>query len=222
MTLLESLVSTHDFSVRGNPDFMMRDYVSFDVEVARDVVAWQSYKPLGDRKVAVIRADFMTHNAQNALLKTLEEPVEYTHLFLVVPKPEMLLPTLLSRVQILGVGSESSDSVARDFIAMPVGERVALVGNSLAERFSLFGNFESLLHRQYPDRELVIRNDIADQPDTQRTLRIDEAPREQQLGSNGNAHEARQEIAHANIARGKADADEGGVHLEAGRGDADV
>ena len=66
MTLLESLVSTHDFSVRGNPDFMMRDYVSFDVEDARDVVAWQSYKPLGDRKVAVIRADFMTHKIGRA------------------------------------------------------------------------------------------------------------------------------------------------------------
>lgn len=37
-------------------------------------------------------------------------------------------------------------------------ERVALVGNSLAERFSLFGHFEALLHQQFADQELIVRN----------------------------------------------------------------
>lgn len=37
-------------------------------------------------------------------------------------------------------------------------ERVALVGNSLAERFSLFGNFEAYLHKQYAAQELIVRN----------------------------------------------------------------
>ena len=38
------------------------------------------------------------------------------------------------------------------------GERIALVGNSTGERFSLFGHFETLLHSRYPDKELVVRN----------------------------------------------------------------
>ncbi|WP_148075738.1 DUF7133 domain-containing protein [Bythopirellula goksoeyrii] len=37
-------------------------------------------------------------------------------------------------------------------------ERIALVGNSLAERMSLFGHFESLLHSRFPQQELVFRN----------------------------------------------------------------
>ncbi|MCA9095664.1 MAG: hypothetical protein KDA68_19425, partial [Planctomycetaceae bacterium] len=37
-------------------------------------------------------------------------------------------------------------------------ERVALVGNSLAERFTLFGHFETLLHQQYAEQELIVRN----------------------------------------------------------------
>jgi hypothetical protein len=37
-------------------------------------------------------------------------------------------------------------------------ERIALVGNSLAERMNLFGNFESLLHSRFPQLELVVRN----------------------------------------------------------------
>jgi putative heme-binding domain-containing protein len=37
-------------------------------------------------------------------------------------------------------------------------ERIALVGNSLAERMNLFGHFESLLHARFPRHELVVRN----------------------------------------------------------------
>ncbi len=37
-------------------------------------------------------------------------------------------------------------------------EHIALVGNSLAERMNLFGNFESLLHTRFPQLELVVRN----------------------------------------------------------------
>lgn len=37
-------------------------------------------------------------------------------------------------------------------------ERIALVGNSLAERMSLFGNFEALLHSRFPQQELIVRN----------------------------------------------------------------
>ncbi len=38
------------------------------------------------------------------------------------------------------------------------GERIALVGNSTAERMNLFGNFETLLHLRFPKEQLVFRN----------------------------------------------------------------
>ncbi len=38
------------------------------------------------------------------------------------------------------------------------GERIALVGNSFAERMNLFGHFETLLHLRFPEQELVVRN----------------------------------------------------------------
>jgi hypothetical protein len=37
-------------------------------------------------------------------------------------------------------------------------DRIALVGNSLAERMRLYGNFEALLHLRFPEHELVVRN----------------------------------------------------------------
>jgi len=37
-------------------------------------------------------------------------------------------------------------------------DRIALVGNSLAERMRLYGHFEALLHLRFPKHELVVRN----------------------------------------------------------------
>jgi len=38
------------------------------------------------------------------------------------------------------------------------GERIALIGNSTAERMNLFGHFETLLHERFPAKRLVVRN----------------------------------------------------------------
>jgi len=38
------------------------------------------------------------------------------------------------------------------------GERVALVGNSTAEKMNLYGNFETRLHLRFPEKKLVVRN----------------------------------------------------------------
>jgi putative heme-binding domain-containing protein len=38
------------------------------------------------------------------------------------------------------------------------GERIAILGNSTAERMTLFGHFETMLHLNFPNLELVVRN----------------------------------------------------------------
>lgn len=43
-------------------------------------------------------------------------------------------------------------------LALIDGERIALVGNSTAERMNLFGHFETLLHQRFPGKKLVVRN----------------------------------------------------------------
>jgi DNA polymerase-3 subunit delta' len=53
----------------------------------------------GARVALVVPAEAMNRNAQNALLKTLEEPGEHTHLLLVSHQPGLLLPTIRSRCQ---------------------------------------------------------------------------------------------------------------------------
>jgi hypothetical protein len=46
--------------------------------------------------------------------------------------------------------------------ALPIdfflGERIAFVGNSLAEKMNLYGFFEAKLHAAFPDKRLTVRN----------------------------------------------------------------
>ena len=56
----------------------------------------------GPYKIYIVpEADLMTTQAQNALLKTLEEPPEYAVIFLLTENAEKLLPTITSRCVML-------------------------------------------------------------------------------------------------------------------------
>lgn len=59
----------------------------------------------GKRKVYLVEADDLAETAQNALLKTLEEPYEYVYLLLTVSQAAKLLPTTISRMQQIRLGT---------------------------------------------------------------------------------------------------------------------
>ncbi|MCC6161814.1 MAG: DNA polymerase III subunit delta' [Acidobacteria bacterium] len=69
------------------------------VEMARDVVGQASYRPFEARRRVVIvdAADTLQPSAQNALLKTLEEPPPSSMFILVTSRPDSLLETVRSR-----------------------------------------------------------------------------------------------------------------------------
>ena len=59
----------------------------------------------GGRRIALIdRADRMSEAAQNALLKTLEEPPDRTHIILAAAEDAALMPTIRSRCSTLRIG----------------------------------------------------------------------------------------------------------------------
>ena len=65
----------------------------------------------------ILFADRMNPNAQNALLKTLEEPPPHSLLILVTDAPAALLPTIRSRSQYVDV---TADDRSRDAAWVPV------------------------------------------------------------------------------------------------------
>ena len=66
------------------------------------------------RKIYIINeAEKMTVQAQNALLKTLEEPPEYTVILLLTANVNSLLPTILSRCVVLNMKPVPDESVKK-------------------------------------------------------------------------------------------------------------
>jgi glucose/arabinose dehydrogenase len=61
-------------------------------------------------------------------------------------------------VGLLAVAIPSARCEEPKSLELRKGDRVVVIGNTLAERMQYFGNFESLLHARFPEHELVVRN----------------------------------------------------------------
>ena len=95
------------------------DSGAIKVDQIRDVIDRSGFRPFEGRRRAVIvdEADAMLPAAQNALLKTLEEPPPSSVFMLVTARPDMLLPTVQSRCPRLrfeAAGQEEVDAEARE------------------------------------------------------------------------------------------------------------
>lgn len=115
----------------GNPNIRIFVPETLDIATAKDIRAASGMTGIsGGRSVYIIGARAFTHEAQNALLKTLEEPGEGALFFLIVPTKELLLPTVRSRLLLLSADASecSSDDLlgAERFLAGDIAERLAI------------------------------------------------------------------------------------------------
>ncbi|MCC7035028.1 MAG: DNA polymerase III subunit [Acidobacteria bacterium] len=87
---------------------------SIKIDVVRDVLSRTSYRPFeGRRRVVIVRdADTLEPQAQNALLKSLEEPPPATVFIMTTAVPGALLPTVRSRSMTLRFGRLTADEVS--------------------------------------------------------------------------------------------------------------
>jgi len=95
--------SCHQVETGNHPDCIFvthekSNLISVD-EIREQLVSDVEIKPYqGSKKVYIVPdAEMMNEQAQNALLKTLEEPPEYAVIILLVANADLMLPTLLSR-----------------------------------------------------------------------------------------------------------------------------
>ena len=134
--LLKVLVTHHSISPQANPDFFDRAYEVFTIDDARELKTFHETRPYGPsgKKIIIVRAHSVTSEAQNALLKVLEEPAEYAHFFMIIPSVHTILPTVLSRVLLVSYESAqnsrdttTSIAEARSFIALSVPKRLEMI-----------------------------------------------------------------------------------------------
>ena len=90
-----------EFDSNNNPDFQLIEPIDgkIKIEQVREMQRKIAEKPIiSDKKVYIIDdSDTMTTEAQNCLLKTLEEPPEYITIILICSNENNLLSTIKSR-----------------------------------------------------------------------------------------------------------------------------
>jgi len=108
--LISILEKTYEITAQGNPDFYIRNYETFTIDDSREIKALHNSRPTvgggkddngAGKKIFVLTMNGITVEAQNSLLKLLEEPAEYAHFFLIIPSAHLLLPTVKSRLSII-------------------------------------------------------------------------------------------------------------------------
>lgn len=90
-----------EFESSNNPDFNIIEAIDgkIKIEQIREMQKKVSEKPIiSNKKIYIIEdSDVMTKEAQNCLLKTLEEPPEYITIILICSNEDSLLSTIKSR-----------------------------------------------------------------------------------------------------------------------------
>jgi len=106
-----------DVIKRQHPDFIFIEPEKKEIQISqiRECIWRLSLKPsVAPFKIAIIdEAHCLNQEAQNSLLKTLEEPRGKTLIFLVTEYPERLFPTIISRCQILKFYSVPKEEIER-------------------------------------------------------------------------------------------------------------
>lgn len=120
------------FETKANPDFHYEIFERFTIADARHLHEMQMRKTTDrGKKIFIISFNFITKEAQNALLKVLEEPTKGTHFFFIINSTKRLLDTVLSRVVCITENksekSEIDNTQGEKFISLSYKDRMIFI-----------------------------------------------------------------------------------------------
>lgn len=156
-------------SILHNPNVYIGTYESFLIDDAHDIRARQIERTEdGGKKIFIISTQFMNHHAQNALLKTFEEPALNTHFFLIMPSISSLYDTLISRFSVIRSDASNVDtSESKEFLSLPIEKRFLLIadivkaheddensGGIRSHSITLVSGIETLLYKSISNKDL--------------------------------------------------------------------
>ncbi len=131
LPVLKKFLFDNKHSSQSSPDFHLFEFDVFLIEHAHEISQEQTMRGVeGNKKIFILAFNTMTSEAQNALLKTIEEPTEDTHFFFVTRTKETLIPTLRSRMQILsieGAHDKGETKAGEEFLKASLPERLGII-----------------------------------------------------------------------------------------------
>jgi DNA polymerase III gamma/tau subunit len=135
LALFDFFTKDLNFPTKGNPDFWQEEFNVFKIDDSRTLHEISINRPVRyNQKIFVIFTNSLTKDAQNSLLKILEEPTDDTTFFIVLPSITNLISTLKSRVIIakhdgLTNSKNTKDKIldAANFLSLGVVKRLETV-----------------------------------------------------------------------------------------------
>lgn len=108
------------------------NYDTILVDNAREIIDLANRKISDSKKnFFFIKTNSINHQAQNSLLKSLEEPTSGLHFFFVLPELNNILPTVLSRAFV--VLDENKINIDSSFFKLNLAEKIKHVEKLAAE-----------------------------------------------------------------------------------------
>ncbi|MFA6253645.1 MAG: hypothetical protein WC640_00065 [Candidatus Paceibacterota bacterium] len=145
-------------NLNSSPDILWQSYESFGIKEAHTLIEREARKGFGTQgRFFVLEISSITPEAQNALLKTFEEPAPDAHFFIIARNAEIFLPTLRSRMIILSSGAEFGQN--------EVGLQVSPKSN--------FVDADHFLKLDFPDRLDFIQKEFLKNKETNKSAIID-------------------------------------------------
>jgi DNA polymerase III delta prime subunit len=156
--MASEILEEKESSLRAHPDFSILKKETLTIGDARQIRENSSKSSFsGKGRVFVIQADFLTSEASNALLKTLEEPIGLSYFFLITASLGDILQTLRSRLVVSRFErvqklSDEKRMFVEKFLSSLVPERIKLVKDFASEKEKTTGFLDGL--------EIVLRDGL--------------------------------------------------------------
>jgi DNA polymerase III delta prime subunit len=101
LALVQAFLIDQGISVTGNPDVIIFQGEQLLMNDASTIMQFMHQKKTSDIRCIILAYHSLATDVQNRLLKTFEEPHPGTYFFLIIPDVKKILPTILSRAQVM-------------------------------------------------------------------------------------------------------------------------
>ncbi len=100
---------------KNSPAIVVYNQNVIDIDTVRALSSWH-IKEMNTKKTAILSFHTITHQAQNAILKLIEEPRDDTSFIFITTQKENILSTVLSRMVEVSPGLESQIDIQTDLV----------------------------------------------------------------------------------------------------------
>lgn len=151
-----------------SPDVLCQMYESFTIDDSNKIKEWHSQLGISNgKKICIIGTNFINREAEQSLLKTIEEPGERTHFFIIVPDSSLLVDTILSRTQLIKIESDDNLEIKKlviSFVKAEVKDRMDMIAVMIKENksedssgqlrhfaISFINELEKIIYKKFKD-----------------------------------------------------------------------